>query len=85
MTAVVTGGAKGIGAATAARLASAGATVVVADYDEESAKQTAAQIGGHAVRCDVTKLADVEAAVDAAKPAHVLHEVQIVQPVNDAT
>ncbi|GAA0957544.1 phage tail protein [Kribbella koreensis] len=27
----------------------------------------------------------VDAAVDAAKPAHVLHEVQIVQPVNDAT
>ena len=65
-TAMVTGGAKGIGAATARRLASEGATVIVADFDEDGAKQTAAEIGGHAVRCDVTSLADVEAAVDTA-------------------
>ena len=65
-TALVTGGAKGIGAATAARFTSEGATVVVADFDEETAKETAARIGGHAVRCDVTKLEDVEAAVAAA-------------------
>jgi 3-oxoacyl-[acyl-carrier protein] reductase len=65
-TALVTGGANGIGAATAARLASEGATVVVADFDEQSAQQTAKEIGGHAVRCDVTKLEDVEAAVAAA-------------------
>jgi len=63
----VTGGANGIGAATARRLASEGATVIVADFDEESARQTAAAIGGHAVRCDVTQLADVEAAIDTAK------------------
>ena len=67
LTAVVTGGAKGIGAATARRLAAEGATVVVADFDEESAEQTAGEIGGHAVRCDVTSLADVEAAMDTAK------------------
>src|SRR5437764_3661589 len=66
-TAVVTGGAKGIGAATARRLASEGATVIVADFDEATAQQTASEIGGHAVKCDVTKLEDVEAAVDAAK------------------
>ena len=65
-TAVVTGGAKGIGAATAKRLASEGATVVVADFDEEAARRTAGEIGGHAVRCDVTKLDDVEAAVETA-------------------
>lgn len=65
-TALVTGGAKGIGAATAARFASEGATVVVADFDEEAANETAARIGGHAVRCDVTKLDDVEAAAEAA-------------------
>jgi len=65
-TALVTGGAKGIGAATAKRLADEGATVVVADSAESAAGETAAAIGGHAVRCDVTKREDVEAAVDAA-------------------
>jgi 3-oxoacyl-[acyl-carrier protein] reductase len=65
-TALVTGGAKGIGAATAERLASEGATVVVADFDEATAKETASRIGGHAVRCDVTSRDDVESAVAAA-------------------
>ena len=39
---------------------------MVADYNEESAAETAAAIGGRAVRCDVTSRADVEAAVAAA-------------------
>jgi 3-oxoacyl-[acyl-carrier protein] reductase len=65
-TALVTGGAKGIGAATATRLAEGGATVVVADFDEAGAQETASAIGGHAVRCDVTKRDEVEAAVEAA-------------------
>src|SRR5213592_1396989 len=63
---LVTGGAKGIGAATAKRFAAEGATVVVADFDEVAANDTAQEIGGHAVGCDVTKREDVEAAVDAA-------------------
>ena len=65
-TALVTGGAKGIGAATAALFAAEGATVVVADFDEATARETAKAIGGHAVRCDVTKREDVETAVEAA-------------------
>ena len=65
-TALVTGGAKGIGAATAERLASEGAHVVVADFDEAAATETAERIGGRAVRCDVTSREDVEAAVAAA-------------------
>ena len=62
----MTGGANGIGAATAKRLASEGSTVVVADFDEAAAQETAREIGGHAVRCDVTKREDVEAAVELA-------------------
>jgi len=65
-TALVTGGAKGIGAATAERLASEGAHVVVADFDEAAAAETAERIGGRAVRCDVTSRDDVEAAAAAA-------------------
>jgi 3-oxoacyl-[acyl-carrier protein] reductase len=60
-TALITGGARGIGAATAARLASEGATVVVADLGEAEALP-----GGLADRCDVTSREEVEAAVDGA-------------------
>ena len=62
-TALVTGGARGIGAATAERFASEGAHVVVADFDEAAAAETAERIGGRAIRCDVTSREDVEAAV----------------------
>ena len=62
-TVLVTGGARGIGAATARRFASEGATVVVADFDEAGAQETANEIGGVGVRCDVTSRADVDAAV----------------------
>ena len=65
-TALVTGGAKGIGAATATLLTREGATVVVADFDEAVAQETATSIGGHAVRCDVTKREDIDTTVDAA-------------------
>src|SRR5436309_2886280 len=71
-TAVVTGGARGIGGATARRLASEGARVVVADFDEAGAQETAAEIGGIAVRCDVTSREDVAAAVAAAGSVDIL-------------
>ena len=62
-TALLTGAARGIGAATAERFASEGAHVVIADFDEAAAAETAERIGGRAIRCDVTSRADVEAAV----------------------
>jgi 3-oxoacyl-[acyl-carrier protein] reductase len=65
-TALVTGGARGIGAATAKRFADEGATVVIADFDKAAAEETAAAIGGVAVACDVTSRTDVEGAVAAA-------------------
>jgi 3-oxoacyl-[acyl-carrier protein] reductase len=71
-TALITGGAKGIGAATAERLAAEGAQVVVADFDEAAATETAERIGGRAVRCDVTSRVDVEVAVaTAAETGHL--------------
>ena len=65
---LVTGGANGIGAAAARRLASRGAHVVVADVDERGA-DVAAEIGGLFAYCDVREPADSEAAVSAAVAA----------------
>ena len=61
--ALVTGGASGLGEATARRLAQAGAKVVVVDRDEERGRSVAAAIGGVFARADVTNAAEVEAAV----------------------
>jgi NAD(P)-dependent dehydrogenase (short-subunit alcohol dehydrogenase family) len=66
--AIVTGAASGIGAATAARLAAGGATVIVADIEADGAASVAAAIqsdGGSAIpmRCDVSSLPDWECMV----------------------
>jgi NAD(P)-dependent dehydrogenase (short-subunit alcohol dehydrogenase family) len=62
--ALVVGGASGLGEATARSLAAAGARVVVADIDEERSLNLADEIGGLAVRTDVTSEDDVAAAVE---------------------
>jgi len=56
--AVVTGGGSGIGAATAVRLASEGAQLLVADVDCERGGALAKAVGGVFVHCDVTSSAD---------------------------
>jgi 2-hydroxycyclohexanecarboxyl-CoA dehydrogenase len=70
--ALVTGGAGGIGAAIAARLAAEGAEVWVGDVNVEGAEKVAGEIAGHAVELDVTDLESAQAAVDAAGPLDVL-------------
>ncbi|MBN9507895.1 MAG: SDR family NAD(P)-dependent oxidoreductase [Alphaproteobacteria bacterium] len=69
MAAVVTGGGSGLGAATAAALATAGARVAVLDRNEAAAAGVAERIGGVAVACDVTDAASAEAALAAAAAA----------------
>jgi 3-hydroxyacyl-CoA dehydrogenase / 3-hydroxy-2-methylbutyryl-CoA dehydrogenase len=64
--ALVAGGASGLGAATARRLAAGGARVTVADLNAEKGEALAGEIGGSFVACDVTKPDEVAAAVEAA-------------------
>jgi NAD(P)-dependent dehydrogenase (short-subunit alcohol dehydrogenase family) len=69
-TAIVTGGGSGLGAATAHALAETGAKVAVLDINEDGAKKVASEIGGLAVKCDVSNAASGEEAVAKARAAH---------------
>ncbi|GGO93943.1 3-hydroxyacyl-CoA dehydrogenase [Nocardioides phosphati] len=66
-SAIVTGGASGIGAACVRRLALLGATVVVADLDADKGTTLAEEVGGSFVRVDVTRTDDLRAAVEKAE------------------
>ena len=73
--AIVTGGASGIGAASARLLAARGAKVVVADLQEDKGKELADEIGGAFAKVDVTNTDDIINAVEMAKsmgPVRVL-------------
>ena len=65
-SAVVTGGASGIGEASARQLAAAGAHVVIADLQEERGTALAQELNGQFVKCDVSNEEDGAAAVTAA-------------------
>ncbi|MVA76777.1 SDR family NAD(P)-dependent oxidoreductase [Auraticoccus sp. F435] len=71
-TAVVTGASSGIGAATARALAGEGFAVVCAARREERVRALAEEIGGTALRCDVTSPADVAALAEAVGPSCAL-------------
>ena len=75
-TAYITGGASGLGEATARLLAAAGARVGVLDMDEELARSVAGPLGGAAAVCDVTDATSHEAAMaslrEAIGPARIL-------------
>jgi NAD(P)-dependent dehydrogenase (short-subunit alcohol dehydrogenase family) len=65
-SAIVTGGASGIGEASARQLAALGAHVIIADLQEELGTAVANEIGGLFVKCDVSSEVDGAAAVAAA-------------------
>ncbi|BDT95663.1 MULTISPECIES: 3-hydroxybutyrate dehydrogenase [Nocardia] len=82
-SALVTGGASGIGAACARALAARGATVTVADVDEAGAKTVAGELGGKAWAVD---LLDVAALEDLALDVDILVNnagVQHVSPIQE--
>jgi NAD(P)-dependent dehydrogenase (short-subunit alcohol dehydrogenase family) len=68
--ALVTGGASGLGEATARELARLGAKVAVLDVNLEQAEKVAAEIGGIACKCDITNTESLAAALAKAAQAH---------------
>jgi NAD(P)-dependent dehydrogenase (short-subunit alcohol dehydrogenase family) len=68
--AIVTGGASGLGAATARMLADAGAKVAIFDVNQKAAAEVAIDINGIAIACDVTDSATTEAAFAKAAADH---------------
>lgn len=68
--ALVTGGASGLGEATARELARLGAKVAVLDVNLEQARKVAEEIGGVACQCDITNAESVQAAIETAAQAH---------------
>ncbi|MBT3553835.1 MAG: SDR family NAD(P)-dependent oxidoreductase [Rhodospirillaceae bacterium] len=67
IAAIVTGGASGLGEATARSLAEKGALVSIFDLNEDKGNKVAADIGGDFLSCDVASEASVQGALDAAK------------------
>ena len=72
-TAIVTGGAQGIGFEGAKLFAAEGSRVIIADINAEKGETAAAEIGATFVRCDVSKASDVENVVRTAGTVDVLY------------
>ena len=70
IAAIVTGGASGLGGATAHALAKTGVKVGVLDLNEELGQSVAKEIGGTFVKCDVSDEASVDAALESVRAAH---------------
>ena len=70
IAAVVTGGASGLGEATARKLASYGVKVAIFDFNAEKGEAVAKEIGGVFCKVDVTKEESVDAGFAAARAAH---------------
>ena len=70
ISAVVTGGASGLGAATAKRLAASGVKVAIFDFNEAAGEALARQIGGTFCKVDVTNEEQVDAGFAKARAAH---------------
>jgi NAD(P)-dependent dehydrogenase (short-subunit alcohol dehydrogenase family) len=70
IAAIVTGGASGLGAATAEALAGQGARVAVLDLNADGATALASRIGGIGIACDVADAASAAAAIATATAAH---------------
>ena len=70
LAAVVSGGASGLGEATARALANSGVHVSILDINEEGAKSVAGDIGGLAFACDISSAEGVEIAINGAAQAH---------------
>ncbi|PPE71857.1 3-hydroxyacyl-CoA dehydrogenase [Solimonas fluminis] len=77
VAAVVTGGASGLGAATAEMLAGQGAKVAIFDMNEEIGQAQAAKVGGAFFKVNVTDEASVAAALDAAEQKHGVARVLV--------
>jgi NAD(P)-dependent dehydrogenase (short-subunit alcohol dehydrogenase family) len=75
--AIVTGGASGLGAATARMLAQAGAKVAILDVNAKAAAEVAIDVNGVAIACDVTNSVETEKAVAAAAADHGIARIVV--------
>ncbi|NQV54481.1 MAG: SDR family NAD(P)-dependent oxidoreductase [Rhodospirillales bacterium] len=75
--AIVTGGASGLGAATARLLAKRGAKVALLDLNEEKGNAVAKEIGGVFFKAEISNEAQVQAALDGAKEKHGVARILI--------